>query len=129
MTIKVVDASALAAVLFNEPQAAEMAKKLSQASLIAPPLLWFEMASICLKKLTLYPDKREVILKAYALLDNFEIESKEVNHQAIVKLAEQLKITAYDTSYLWLAQTYFAELITLDKKLQKKMALLSHNQA
>jgi predicted nucleic acid-binding protein len=128
MAVKVVDASAIAALLFNEPQAAEMAEKLDQALLIAPALFWFEMASICLKKLALHPDKREAILQAYCLLDSFDIEPAEIDHQAVVSLAEQMGITTYDASYLWLAQTLSAELVTLDKKLLKKAAALAKSQ-
>ena len=128
MAIKIVDASAIAAVLFNEPQAVEMTQKLAAASLIAPTLFWFEMASICLKKMTQYPDKREAVLQAYTLLDNFDIKPVEVDHQAVVSLAEQTGITTYDASYLWLAKTHCAELVTLDKQLQKKMATLTNNQ-
>jgi predicted nucleic acid-binding protein len=124
MIVKVVDASAIASVLFNEPLAIEMADKLGQASLIAPVLLWFEVASICLKKLTIYPEKREAILQAYTLLDNFDIKSTEVDYKAVVLLAEQIGITTYDASYLWLAKTHSVELITLDKKLQKKAVAL-----
>jgi len=39
MNIKVVDASAIAAVLFNEPQAIDIANQLDQVSLMAPTLL------------------------------------------------------------------------------------------
>jgi len=127
MAVKVVDASAIAAILFNEPQSAEMADKLELASLIAPALFWFEMASICLKKLAIHPDKREAILQAYCLLDSFDIKSKNIDHKGVVSLAEKMGITTYDASYLWLAQTHSAELVTLDKKLLKKSATLANS--
>ncbi len=124
MNIKVVDASAIAAVLFNEPQATDIANQLDQVSLMAPTLLWFEMASICLKKLTAHPDKRESLMKVFTLLDNFKIEAMEIDYPAVVKLAEKMGITTYDASYLWLASTHCVELVTLDKKLQKANNLL-----
>jgi predicted nucleic acid-binding protein len=119
MNVKVVDASAIAALLFNEPQANEIANQLDNVSLMAPTLLWFEMASICLKKLTAHPDKRESILQAFTLLDNLSIEAMEIDYPAVVKLAEKMGITTYDASYLWLASAHCSELVTLDKKLQK----------
>ncbi len=124
MNIKVVDASAIAALLFNEPQATDIANQLDQVSLMAPTLLWFEMASICLKKLTAHPDKRESLMKVFTLLEQFKIEAMEIDYPAVVKLAEKMGITTYDASYLWLASTHCLELVTLDKKLQKASNLL-----
>jgi len=124
MNIKVVDASAIAALLFNEPQATDIANQLDQVSLMAPTLLWFEMASICLKKLTAHPDKRESLMKVFTLLDQFKIEAMEIDYPAVVKLAEKMGITTYDASYLWLASTHCVELVTLDKKLQKASNLI-----
>jgi len=51
MTVKVVDASALAALLFGEPEAEKVASRLEKSRLVAPALLGFEIASVCLKKL------------------------------------------------------------------------------
>ena len=50
MAVKVVDASALAALLFDEPEAGAIADRLEDANLVAPALLGFEIASVCLKK-------------------------------------------------------------------------------
>ena len=49
MAVKVVDASALAALLFDEPEAGAIADRLEDANLVAPALLGFEIASVCLK--------------------------------------------------------------------------------
>jgi len=51
MPVKVVDASALGAVAFGEPEAEAVAALLSGSLLVAPLLLWFEFSSICLKKI------------------------------------------------------------------------------
>jgi len=51
MAVKVVDASALAALLYDEPEAGAVADRLENGNLVAPPLLTFEIASVCLKKL------------------------------------------------------------------------------
>jgi len=50
MAVKVVDASALAALLFGEPEAEAVAGQLSNARLVAPGLLAFELANVCLIK-------------------------------------------------------------------------------
>jgi len=48
MPVKVVDASALGALVFGEPGAEAVAKRLANATLVAPQLLWFDLASIIL---------------------------------------------------------------------------------
>jgi len=51
MAVKVVGASALAAIMFGEPDAEEVAARLEGASLVAPLLLGFEIVNLCLTKL------------------------------------------------------------------------------
>jgi predicted nucleic acid-binding protein len=62
MVVKIVDASALAALLFGEPEADAVAVGLQDASLIAPALLGFEIANVCLKKMRRNPDRRDALL-------------------------------------------------------------------
>jgi predicted nucleic acid-binding protein len=50
MDTKVVDASAVGALLFGERDAAAIAERLREADLMAPALLRFEVANVCLKK-------------------------------------------------------------------------------
>jgi uncharacterized protein with PIN domain len=45
--VKVVDASALAALLFGEPEGEAVAAQLDGARLVAPCLLGFELANVC----------------------------------------------------------------------------------
>ncbi len=125
MLTKMIDASAVAAILFNEPEAALVAKKVGSSSLVAPILLWFEVTNVCLTKLTIHAPQRESILHAYALLNQLEIEPTEVDYQAVLLLAEQTRLSVYDASYLWLAQTLGTELITLDQKLLKAATSLT----
>jgi len=117
MAVRVVDASALGAVLFGEPAAEAVASQLSQASLVAPALLPFELANIAVKKLRRYPEQRAALLHAYALSDRLSIEIVAVDRIAVVSVAEETGLTAYDASYLWLARQLGAELVTLDEKL------------
>ena len=60
---KVVDASAVAALLFAEPKAEAIAESLGNAPLVAPTLLPYEVSSVCLKKLGRYPDQRAALLR------------------------------------------------------------------
>jgi predicted nucleic acid-binding protein len=119
MLIKVVDASAIGALLFGEPEGPNIASRLNGSRLAAPELLFFEVASICLKKLKRYPEQRKSILKAFEILRHLAIEFVEIDHAEVVLLAERNKLTTCDTGYLWLARRLGSELVTLDKKLEE----------
>jgi len=119
MPVKVVDASAIAAVLFGEPEGEAVVRRLEGYSLAAPLLLPFELASICLKKVRRYPTKRTLLLKSMELFRNMGVTQTEVNQREVVGLAEGKGLSAYDASYLWLSQQLGAELVTLDKILEK----------
>jgi len=118
MTVKVVDASALAALLFGEPEAEVVAVRLEGSSLWAPALLGYEIASVCLKKVRRDPRRRDALLAAFALQARMPIEIVDVDHAATLQLAEVVGLTIYDAAYLWLARRLRAELVTLDKRLQ-----------
>ena len=118
MAVKVVDASALAALLFDEPKAKAVADRLEDGNLVAPALLSFEIASVCLKKLRSSPQQREALLAAFALYPRMPIEVVEVDHADTLQLAEAFGLSSYDAAYLWLAQKLAAEFVTLDRKLQ-----------
>ena len=118
MAVRVVDASALAALLFGEPEAEAVAARLEGSSLFAPALLGYEIASVCLKKLRRDPQRRDALLAAFALYARMPIEIVEVDHADTLRLAEAVGLTIHDAAYLWLAQKLAAELVTLDKRLQ-----------
>jgi predicted nucleic acid-binding protein len=114
---QVVDASALGAVLFGEPEAQEVGRRAGRAVLVAPALLRFELANICWKKIRRHPEKRDALLAALGLADDLEIYEVEVRYGEVVELAEREGLTAYDASYLWLARSLDLGLVTLDRAL------------
>jgi predicted nucleic acid-binding protein len=114
---KVVDASALAALVFGESEAENIAQRLEGARLAAPSLLDFELANVCLTKMRRDPSTRDAIRAAFRLAARLRVETVAVDPAAIVDLAEATGLTAYDASYLWLARALDAELVTLDRKL------------
>jgi len=119
MPVRVVDASALGALVFGEAKAEEIARTLGDSPMAAPALIWFEVASICLRKIKAHPAQREQILRAFMMAEKLAIEIVEVDHRAIVNLADETGLTPYDASYLWLARHLKGELITLDGKMQR----------
>jgi predicted nucleic acid-binding protein len=124
IAVKIVDASALGALLFGEPAADTVADRLRGGRLVAPALLGYELTSICLKKIRGNPEAHSDFLAALALWDQMGIEIVSVDHLAVLPLAERCGLTAYDASYLWLAQRLHAELVTLDRQLARAAGLL-----
>ena len=122
MRVRVVDASALGALVFGEPKAEEIARMLADAPMAAPALLWFELASICLKKIKAHPTQTERIFEAFRLASHLPIEIVGVDHSAVVELAKETGLTTYDASYLWLVLHLQGDLVTLDRKMRKAAA-------
>ncbi len=119
MPDKVIDASAMAALVFGEPEADEIADRIRGAGLHAPTLIDYELASVCLKKLRKYSKQRTALLEGHALAAQMAVKKHPVDTQAMVPMAEQAGLTAYDAAYLWLAGSLGAELVTLDKRLAR----------
>lgn len=117
MPDKVVDASAVSALLFGEPKAARVVEALRGFRLAAPALLDYEVSSVCLKKIRLHPERREALLSAYRLLPRLSVDRYGVDAGETLLLAEETGLSVYDASYLWLARSLRAELVTLDRRL------------
>ncbi len=117
--IQVVDASAVAAVLFDEPEGATVDAHTDGETLIAPHLIDFELANICWKRMRREPDQATALLGMLAGLKSVRIQRIAVPPTEVAELALQTGLTAYDAAYLWLAITRDAELVTLDNRLAR----------
>mgnify|MGYP001582794999 CR=1 FL=1 len=122
MPTKIVDASAAVALLFHEDGSRAVALALEDAALAAPELLPFEVASACLKKLRRHPAIRGGLIAAFGILPSLGIRLMPVDQSAALLLAEKTSLSVYDASYLWLAQILGAELVTLDRRLERAYA-------
>ena len=127
MTRIVVDASALAALVFQEPAGDAVRRRLDGAAVFAPPLLRFELANTAWKKVRRQPADAAKILAALSMaLDNRTgLIWRDVDARDVVLLAHATGTTAYDASYLWLAASLGGDLVTLDDRLAKAMDLLA----
>ncbi len=119
MAAKVVDASAIAALVFAEPAQMRVKERLQNAELVAPALIEYEIAAVCVKKLKQYPASRAEILAGHALSRQLALRVVSVNPTETVLLAERTGLTAYDAAYLWLARSLRTELVTLDDRLAR----------
>ena len=115
----VADASALAAVIFNEDGCEDVARRLEGATLSAPLLLLFELANAALEKAQKHPDHAAQIFARLSegLSGLRQIRWHDVDAVDVAILARLTGLTAYDASYLWLAGWLEADLVTLDRRL------------
>jgi predicted nucleic acid-binding protein len=116
MPATVVDASALAAVLFDEPEAEAVLASIS-GDLTAPGLLRYELASVCTTKLIRHPGRATEIGARWRLLETLAIHYAEPDWVALPALARRWALPAYDAAYLQLALHLGAPLVTLDSRL------------
>lgn len=115
--IVVVDASAVGAMLFEEPEGATIRAQLRDETVLAPQLIDYELASVCWKRMRRHPDQLLESLTMLASLEHLEMKRVAVPPDEIAKLAMKTGLSAYDAAYLWLALSRDAELVTLDQKL------------
>lgn len=117
--IVVVDASAIAALVFGEMAAEEVAARLAGHRLAAPELLLAELANVATMKVrgrTLEPAS---VVKALADADSLGIELHRIPPRAGLSAALQTGLTAYDAAYWLVARALSAELVTLDRALER----------
>lgn len=117
MTGKVIDASALAAVLFGEPQSTEISERIGDTALVAPTLLPYEIASVGRKKIRRRPGDLEAVIQSLTVYPRLQIQEVEIAPAELTGLAAKEGLTAYDAAYLWLARSLKSELVTLDERL------------
>lgn len=113
----VVDASAVAALIFGEVEGESVLKLLRDRTLIAPELIGYELASVCAKKARKQPQLASTFARQLRLRHALAIEEMRVDHDAIALLATSTRLSAYDASYLWLAEQTKSSLVTLDGRL------------
>ena len=117
MPAKVVDASVLAAILFEEVRADEAGALIRSAELHAPRLLVYELTHIAEKKCHAYPAQRRAFEAALEAALAMDIQLRDVEHVAVLDLALTTGLTTYDASYLYLARSLGAPLVTFDTRL------------
>lgn len=124
MTDVVVDASALAALVFDEPDAALVRRRLQGLVLYSTSLLDYELANTALKKLRRRPDDSAAILAAMHVASALTVHREVPDMVQVLALASATGLTAYDASYLWLARRLDAPLVTLDAQLARAAGAL-----
>jgi predicted nucleic acid-binding protein len=83
----------------------------------APYLLRFELANVAWKKARRHSADAARLFRALAIaLEDSDLVWRDVNAVDVAMIAHATGVTAYDASYLWLAGTLGADLVTLDAR-------------
>ena len=115
----VVDASALAAMVFGEAEGRTIAAHLESETLIAPSLIDYELVNVALKRVRRNPGLAVQIGLSLAAALQMPLTRVAVPGLDVLVLASETGLTAYDAAYLWLARSRDCELVTLDKGLAR----------
>jgi predicted nucleic acid-binding protein len=111
----VVDCSALAGVLFQEPWMELALQRLSGHRLYAPHLLQAEICSVAVKKAR--RGAAETAAAGLSQWPSMAIELTDFDVEQTFALAQRYQLSAYDASYLWLAEQLRCPLVTFDAQL------------
>ena len=119
MPDRVVDASVIAAMAFEEPRAEEAEGLLRDATLFAPEIFPYELVSVALKKTKVVPSQSFDI--AMRLREALSIRIKLVSMAPLelLELARETNLTIYDAAYLQAALRLRCPLVTFDAKLAR----------
>ncbi len=129
MPDSVVDASALAAFVFQEARAEEARHALAGQTLHAPHLLAYELTHIAQKKMLANPSGERTIA---AMLDRgLSIGARliEVDHRSTLELALLTGLSSYDAAYVRLARSLGVPLITFDQRMRVVMDRLTQSDS
>ncbi len=115
----VVDASAIGAIMFGEPEGPMLVAHLEGETLLAPGLLDYELTNLAWKKARKRPASLPQIFLSLQAALALPVSRIAVPGAEVFALAAETGLTAYDASYLWLARTRDIELVTLDAALAR----------
>jgi predicted nucleic acid-binding protein len=125
MPDRVVDASVIAAMAFEEPRADEAEGLLRDATLFAPEILPYELASVALKK-TRSSQLAEFDIGSRLLAAlSLEVELVPIAPIEVFRLALENNLTVYDAAYLHIALRVRCPLVTFDAKLARRARFIT----
>lgn len=120
--VLVVDASAAIAILLSDDGAEDVdreirRRRLHGVQLVVPELFWIETANALGRR---HGQPLDVILEAVATMDRMGFVTVNTNRAGVLTMAATMLahgLSAYDATYLALADILDAKLLTLDRRL------------
>jgi len=127
------DASAIMAIILNEPNRGEVVKLTKKAMILAPEVISFEIGNALMNLVRRNKITGEELLAAYRNFTQIPLRTIKVDMEKALKIACKYKIYAYDAYYLEVAYRLKLSLITFDEAMKKvganlKINILEENQ-
>jgi len=113
------DASAIMAVILNEPNRNTVIALTENTTILAPEVMSFEIGNALINLFKKRKITEEKLLAAYRNYVAIPIESIKVDIERALKIACKYKIYAYDAYYLEIANRLKLSLITFDGSMKK----------
>ena len=113
----VIDASAIIAVILNEPERARLIDITAGKSLIAPSSIHWEIGNAISAMFKRGRIEIEEALRAIKIYEQIPIKYIDVSLIESVKIANQANMYAYDAYLLICAQKLKSPILSLDRKL------------
>jgi len=113
----VVDASAVLAVILDEPEKAALVVETEGATLLAPGCLSWEIGNAFSAILKRKRIDFESVSKGLTIFEMIPIQEMEVSLVDAMALCNRHEIYAYDAYYLQLAKRSSLPLLTLDRRM------------
>jgi len=113
------DASAIMAVILNEPNKDTVINQTKNAMLVSPEVISFEIGNALISLFKRHKLTEEKLLEAYKNYATIPIRNIKVDIEKALKIACKYKIYAYDAYYLEIAYRLKIPLITFDATMKK----------
>jgi predicted nucleic acid-binding protein len=114
----VIDASAIIAVIANEPEKSMLISMTNGADLIAPASTHFEIGNAFSAMLKRQRITLAQALEALTIYQSIPIRFVDVELDKSIRIASRLSVYAYDAYLIHCAEKYRCPLLTLDRALR-----------
>ena len=109
------DASAIMAVIVDEPEREEIIGLTKNAAIVSPNMVSFEVANALSKMMKRKIIDKENMMDAFKYFKRIPIKLAEVDVEKALEIAWEYKIYAYDAYYLETAKRLDLPLLTFDR--------------
>ncbi len=119
----IIDSSALFALFFPEEYSEWSEEKIKEYDeLHVPELAFLETSNAAWKRITIFKQPSDIVLKNLRLLHKFINDTciihRDIDYlQRTIELSIRLKVTIYDSLFLAIAESYKTKVLTIDRKL------------
>jgi predicted nucleic acid-binding protein len=114
-----IDASAIMAVLIQEPESENIINLTEDTELLAPEMIKYEIGNALSKLLKRKILKEAEVIETYKKYETIPLHLLGVNMEKALRIASKYQIYAYDAYYLETAYRLKIPLLTLDRNMQR----------